>query len=70
MKISEVRSKEDKELRFELGNLRKEMFNLRFQSTTEPLANPKRIEAIRRAVARILTVLAEREKGIRGQSPR
>lgn len=70
MKIAEIRSKEDKELRYELGNLRKEMFHLRFQSTTEPLANPKRIEAVRRDIAKVLTVLRERELGIRGQSTR
>jgi large subunit ribosomal protein L29 len=70
MKVAEVRSKENKELEFDLGNLRRELFNLRFQSTAEPLANPMRIRSIRRDIARIETVLVERKLGIRGQVTR
>ena len=70
MKTKELRSKEDKELRYDLKNLGKELFDLKFQSASENLSNPARIRQIRREVARILTILNEREKGIRGDAPR
>ena len=70
MKSKELRSKEDKELRFDLKNLRKELFDMKFQSASENLSNPARIRQIKREVARILTILNERNKGVRGDAPR
>ena len=70
MNSKEVRSKEDKELRYDLKNLTRELFDLRFQSASENLSSPARIHGIRKDIARILTVLKEREKGIRGAAPR
>ena len=67
MKIDEVRSKTDAELEFDLGNLKKELFELRFKNATDSSASPARINQLRRAVARIQTVMHERELGIRGQ---
>jgi len=61
MKMKELRSKEDKELRYDLKGLKKELFDLRFQSASENLSNPARIREIRREVARIVTILKERQ---------
>jgi large subunit ribosomal protein L29 len=70
MKTEEVRSKTDTELAFDLAKMRKELFGMRFKGATETSANPARIEAVRRSIARIQTVLHERATGIRGQEPR
>ncbi|MEX1026335.1 MAG: 50S ribosomal protein L29 [Planctomycetota bacterium] len=70
MKIEEVRSKTDSELRFELDSLRKELFDLKFRSVGESTQNPSRIRVARRAIARAITILDERAKGIRGQAAR
>lgn len=69
MKIEEIRGKTDSELDFELENLKKELFDLRFRTATETGNNPSRVRAVRREVARISTVIRERNKGIRGQEP-
>ena len=61
MKIQEMRSKEDKELRYDLQNMKKELFDLRFQSASENVSNSSRIGEIKKDVARILTILRERE---------
>ena len=70
MNIEEVRSKTDAELDFELKNMKKELFDMRFQSATETSANPAKIRYNRRVISRIVTVLHERKVGIRGQEPR
>ena len=70
MKIEEVRSKTDSELDYELANMRKELFDLRFKTGSESIQNTKRIRTLRRAIARATTVLRERAKGVRGQEPR
>mgnify|MGYP000214904286 FL=1 len=70
MNIEEVRSKTDSELRFDLGNLKKELFVLRVPAATETTQDPSRVKVVRRAVARINTVLHERATGVRGQESR
>ena len=60
MKASDLRPKTKDELKAELGNLRKEAFNLRFQKATNQLENTARMRAVRRDVARIKTVLAQK----------
>ena len=67
MKIEEVRSKNNTELEFDLGGLKKELFGLRFKNATDSSASPARIKQLRRSVARIQTVMHERTLGIRGQ---
>jgi large subunit ribosomal protein L29 len=67
--IDEVRAKESGDLRQEVVDRTREVFNLRFQKATEKAENPGRIRALRRDIARIRTVLRERDLGIRGQSP-
>ncbi len=51
----------EEELSARLGDARRELFNLRFQLATGQLDNPSRIGAVRKDVARILTVLRDRE---------
>jgi len=70
MKIDEVTSKTDTELEFDLGNMKKELFGMRFKAAADASANPARIRQLRRSIARINTVLHERTKRIRGQEPR
>ena len=70
MKPSEVRGKEDSELEFDVENLEKELFDMKFRSLTEGNPNPSRIRRSRRDIARMKTVLWERQKNIHGQEPR
>ena len=60
MKPEEIRSKNETELEFELAKMKKEMFDLRFKSATQSIASPARIRTLRRAIARINTILRER----------
>ena len=70
MKIEEIRSKTNDELQYELDQMSKELFDLRFRAATETGTNPSRIGVVRRSIARINTILHERNKGVRGQEPR
>ncbi len=49
------------ELREKEANLRQELFNLRFQHATHQLENVMRIRTVRRSVARVLTVIKEKQ---------
>ena len=49
----------------ELANAKKELFNLRFQAATGQLEQHGRLKAVKRDIARIYTILRERELGIR-----
>jgi large subunit ribosomal protein L29 len=60
-KIQELRDLGDAELVGRLDSNKEELFNLRFQLATGQLDNPMRIKAVRHEVARILTVLRQRE---------
>jgi len=62
MKADELREKDDKALRKELSELRREGFKLRMQQGTGQLGRPSEIRRVRRDVARVLTVLGERER--------
>lgn len=62
MKIVDVRGKTVDQLKDELANLRKEQFNLRFQRASGQLENVARIRVVRRDIAKIMTVLAERQR--------
>jgi len=56
---------ENERLVEELKKAREELFNLRFQSATGQLESHGRLKAVRRDIARIYTILRERELGIR-----
>ncbi|MCI7156866.1 MAG: 50S ribosomal protein L29 [Floccifex porci] len=61
MLIKEIREKSSKELLSTVDALKDELFNLRFQQATGDLENPARIKAVKKEIARIKTVLTERE---------
>ncbi len=65
---SELRDMTDDELEHRLTDRRQELFNLRFQSVTGALENNARLKLTKREIARILTVVTEREaaKGSEG----
>ncbi len=58
---SELRELADDELDQQLADNKEELFNLRFQIVTGQLDDPRRIKAVKREIARILTVQRERE---------
>ena len=62
MKVSELRELGVEELQRKEQDLRKELFNLRFQQATGEIENPMRIRTIRKNIARVLTVITERDK--------
>ena len=62
-RVRELRDLGDEELIERLESSKEELFNLRFQLATGQLDNPMRIKQARHEVARILTVLREREIG-------
>jgi large subunit ribosomal protein L29 len=62
MKIEEIRDLSIEELQAKLEELRIELFNLRFQKAKNLLDRPDRIRNIRHDIARINTILTEREK--------
>ena len=57
-KVHELR---DEELQEKLNSLKTELFNLRFSHATGQLANPLQIQTVRRDIARVKTVIRERE---------
>ncbi|WP_084074153.1 50S ribosomal protein L29 [Demequina sp. NBRC 110052] len=62
---TELDAMEDERLVEELKKAKEELFNLRFQSATGQLENHGRLKAVKRDIARIYTILRERELGIR-----
>ncbi len=61
MKASEIREMTAEELNSKLGDLKAELFNLRFQLAINQLDNPMRISAVKKDIARIKTVIRENE---------
>lgn len=59
-KIQDLRVKSDDQLSADLAELKREAFNLRFQAATNQLERPARIKEVRRDIARIKTLQAER----------
>lgn len=64
VKAADVRTKTDKELETRLAELHKEQFNLRFQKATGQLANTARFTKVRKEIAKIMTVVGERARGV------
>ena len=63
MDANELRQQSDEDLRKELLALRKEAFNLRMQLGTGQLARVSQVKVVRRDIARIKTILNERNRG-------
>ena len=59
-KIEDMRTKTDDQLIADLGDLKKEAFNLRFQAATNQLEKPSRMREVRRTIAQIKTLQNER----------
>jgi len=63
MKATEIRAKSSEELESALSELRKEQFNLRMQKGTGQLSRPSEMNRVRKAIARIKTVMNEKRAG-------
>lgn len=61
MKINELRELSNEELKNKISECKAELFNLRFSQATGSLEQPSRIKELRKAVARMKTILRERE---------
>ncbi len=62
MNAQELRAKSDDELAKELDELSREAFNLRMQQGTGQLARPSQFKAVRRDIARVMTIINERRR--------
>ena len=60
MKATEIRELSTEQLEAKLKELKEELFNLRFQLAINQLENPHRITAVKRDIARVMTVLNEK----------
>ena len=71
MKVAEIRELPNEEINRDLAEKRRALFNLRFQRETEQLERPAELRKLKKDVARLLTVLHEREltKGAGAASP-
>ena len=61
MKPNEIREMSVEDLKARIDELTRERFNLRFRSATESIDNPMRFRDLRRDIARIQTILREKE---------
>ena len=61
MNVKEIREKNLSELNEQLGKLKEELFNLRFQLAINQLENPMRIVAVKKDIARVKTIIRETE---------
>ena len=64
MKVEKLRTQSDAELNKMLGDLKSQLFNLRFSNATGSLQNPLAINTCKKDIAKVMTVLKERELGI------
>ena len=61
MKVNEIRELSNEEIKEKIKQSKEELFNLRFSQATGDLEKPSRIKELRHTVARLKTVLKERE---------
>jgi large subunit ribosomal protein L29 len=66
-KFNDFNAKSDDELSTQLGDLKREQFNLRFQAATNQLEKPSRVREVRRDIARIKTLQTARTRAGAGQ---
>ncbi len=62
--VEELRNKSNEELKDDLVVAKKELFNLRFQNATNQLNNTARIKEVRKNIARIQTIMTQKQKGL------
>jgi large subunit ribosomal protein L29 len=61
-KIEDLKTRTDDQLSEQLGELKREQFNLRFQAATNQLEKPSRVREVRRSIAQIKTLQGERSR--------
>lgn len=61
MELNKIREMTDVELRAELDKMKQELFNLRFQHITGQLENPLKMREVKRNIARVKTIIREKE---------
>ena len=66
MQASEIRELNDREIQDRIEELQEERFRLRLRAATQPLEQPMRLREVRRDIARLKTVLTERQTGSTG----
>ena len=62
MKMTEIRVLKEDDLRVQIANLKRELFDMRFKGAVEQIAQPSRLREVRRDIARMHTVMRERTK--------
>ncbi len=67
-KIDNLKTRTDDQLNEELGNLKREQFNLRFQAATNQLEKPSRVREVRRTIAQIKTLQTERARAAQAKA--
>ncbi len=67
-KIDNLKTRTDDQLNEELGNLKREQFNLRFQAATNQLEKPSRVREVRRTIAQIKTLQTERARAVQAKA--
>jgi len=60
--IDDLKQQSDDQLQQQLGDLKREQFNLRFQAATNQLEKPSRVREVRRPIARIRTLQSQRAR--------
>ena len=60
MKVKEMQNMSSEELTKKLGDLKEELFNLRFQHAINQLDNPHRIDDVKKDIARVMTVMRQK----------
>ena len=65
MKVEEIRALSSEELVKQLEQAHQELFNLRFRLATRQLVNHRELPRVKREIARIMTIMRERELGIK-----
>jgi large subunit ribosomal protein L29 len=68
MKTSELRALSVDELKQKEMDFRKELFNLKFQLSKGELENNQRVHAVRKDIAKLLTVMTEKERAAKGEA--
>ncbi|MFZ5596996.1 MAG: 50S ribosomal protein L29 [Bacillota bacterium] len=64
MKVKEIREMSDDELRKAVNDSKEELFRLKFQLATGQLDNPMRIKEVKKNIARVKTIIRQKELGI------
>ncbi|HET9641146.1 MAG TPA: 50S ribosomal protein L29 [Allosphingosinicella sp.] len=67
-KIDDLKTRTDDQLTEQLGELKREQFNLRFQAATNQLEKPARIRDVRRTIAQIKTLQSERARAAQAKA--